>query len=138
MAQLLVTYDPLPIPWVIRHDSHGHQTTPGRASVVLTVRAIDADTFAPVAGNVDSVIIPTDLVTDPNDLHFPTNEPQHLVLIQMTSREVPPGHRPVFDFPSVKISANGYADAFLMLDDSTKRMANQLEVEMKGREAAYT
>ena len=122
MAQLLVTNDPLPIPWVIHHDPHGHQTTAGKARVVLTVRAIDGDTFAPVAGMVDSVIIETPLVDDPNDLHFKTNEPQNLVLVQMTSREVPHGHPPIFDFPSVKISADGYEDAFLMLDDRKRRL----------------
>ena len=122
MAQLLVTNDPLPIPWVIHRDSHGHQATAGEARVVLTVRAIDADTFAPVTGKVDSVVPPTPLVDDPNDLHFKTNEPQNLVLFQTTSHEVPHGHPPVFDFPSVKISADGYEDAFLMLDDRTRRV----------------
>jgi hypothetical protein len=122
MAQLLlVTYDPLPIPWVIQHNPQGHQTAAGKARIVLTVRAIDGDTFAPVTGRVDSVIPPTPLVDDPNNLHFNTNEPQNLVLQQTTSHEVPHGNPPIFDFPSVKISADGYEDAFLMLDDRRHR-----------------
>lgn len=136
MARLLVTQSPLPIPWVIRHDSHGHQTMPGKARVVLTVRAIDADTFAPVDGAVDSVIIPTPLVEDPNNLHFRTNEPQDLVLLQMTSREVPPGHPPLFDFPSVKISADGYEDAFIMLDDRTHQFFSRSREEITEAEVA--
>jgi hypothetical protein len=116
MAKLLVTFKPLPIPWVIHRDVHGHQARPGEANVVLTVRAIDSETFDPVTGTVDSVTDPTAFVEDPNNLHFKTNEPRNLELIQWTAHDGPT-HSVVFDFLGVKISADGYEDAFLSLDD---------------------
>jgi hypothetical protein len=115
MKKLLVTFAPCPIPWVI-HKAHGVQTTPGEVKVALTVRAIDSDTLDPVTGTVDTTIDPTSGLEDPNHLHFKTNEPRRLHLFQLTSDEGPRSSV-IFVFPRVQISADGYEDAFLDLDD---------------------
>lgn len=117
-TRMLVTYQPNPIPWRIQLE-HGQQTRPGIAHITLTVRAINADTFDPVSGTVTSVDVPPEvahLVDNPNHLNFPTNQAQALTLSQMTSREVSEQPSTSLPAPSVRISATGFQDAFLLLE----------------------
>jgi hypothetical protein len=117
MPELKVAYEPNPIPWVIHQNHQGKQTEPGRAEVTLTVFAVDADSGEPVAGDVTSnTVDPLGLIDDPNVLSFQTNTPQVVTLLQVTSREVPPHHPPLFISPGVQVTADGYERAFLLLD----------------------
>jgi hypothetical protein len=115
MPQLQVTYDPQPIPWIVPHNFDGKQTGPGHAKVTLTVIAVDANSGAAVAAMVNSIPNPQpDLIEDPNDLSLLSNTPQLTALVQMTSFEIPPD--PIYLPPGVKVTADGYDDAFLVLE----------------------
>ncbi len=113
LKQLIVSYEPNPIPW----STPGHhlkQQGPMHADVVLTVHAVDEETLQPVDATVTSFSDPA-FVDDPNFLNFPTNVPQTLVLFQASSHEGPLGSILYFA-PDVQVSAPGYDDFVLTLN----------------------
>jgi hypothetical protein len=114
LKQLIVRYEPKPIPWITPAHLLGHemkQQEPMHANVVLTVRAVDEETLLPVDATVTSAFNP-DFRDDPNFLNFPTNVPQTLVLFQVTSHEGPFGSNLYFS-PDVEVNAPGY-DVFVL------------------------
>lgn len=117
MAKPEVDYDPNPIPWVIPRHADRTQRGPGTAGITLTVTARDANTHAPVPGMVTSIHAPDPdgLIDDPNDLSFTTNRPNIITLTQVTSHEVPHGHRPLYLAPAVRVTARGYDNFDLKL-----------------------
>ncbi len=110
--QLLARYDPNPIPWgKPPHPQH----RPMEVHVLLTVRAVDYSTLAPVDATVTSYNPYPDRVDDPNNLDFHTNIAQTLVLSQVTSHEGPHGST-LYLSPGVQVNAPGYDVVFLSLD----------------------
>ena len=112
LKQLIVRYEPKPIPWITPAHLLGHemkQQEPLKAFVELTVFAVDQETLLPVDATVNSPAKP-DFIDDPNFFNFPTNVPQTLVLIQASSSiDAPVGFKLYFA-PDVQVSAPGYDD----------------------------